>query len=94
MSLELDPAIWDRPGYILTADRKSSIALCGGWEMSLVCGRGPNAGSVHYARHEAVGGRSVFVCANCGMPLHEIWVNEFESEWMSIEPHVIEEIPW
>lgn len=94
-SLELDPEIWDRPGYVLTADGRSSIALCGGWEMSTECRRGPRDGETHILRPEYSHSGSVsYWCEHCEMPLHPIGIRPKEAALMSIEKHVIEEWPW
>lgn len=83
----------DKPGYLVTVDGRGSIALCGGWEMSTTCRRGPADG----ARHSSVfGGRhdDGFWCRECDMPLHLIGADPEYSQLMSIEPHIIEELPW
>lgn len=83
-------------GYILTVDGRSSIALCGGWEMSSECRRGELYGSCHEVTTLArpMGGVSDHWCVNCDKPLHEIKVGKHGTLLMSIEKHVIEELPW
>lgn len=93
----------DKPGYLVTVGGRASIALCGGWEMSTTCRRGVYRGLPHAPIFETRPGRSRptgtagddgFWCRQCDMPLHEIGADLEHSELMSIERHVIEELPW
>lgn len=92
---KLDPEIFGGPGYVMTVDNETSIALCGGWEMSVTCRRGPSVGERHASRVDLDAyGFNRFGCEACDMPLLPIGPRIVEYELMSVEPHVIEELPW
>lgn len=93
--IPLDPALFGGPGHVMTVDGCSSIALCGGWEMSTTCRRGPRTNLQHDASSDWSGvGEVDWHCKHCKMPLHVIGSGIDDSQLMSIEHHYIEEIPW